>query len=259
MKREILWAFIFGVLISTAALGDETVGQNETSVSASVINPALKTIGRLYVLIEPGKPGPDSKGAWQVLKPKIEKRLKDAGVVVVDAAYTGGTLKNKGRSETVSVFRIKIDELKLTGWKRPVFRVESWVMVEEFLQKNPPHLLELKVWSMCGTGYAVGERAEVSAVINLVLSQVDSFVSAYTTVRGAGGENQAAAIRTQKKTSPSETKTAPLRYISSKKSKVFHRPECSWAARISPRNLVVHKNRLEVTNAGKRPCKRCKP
>lgn len=253
MKKEILWAFVFGILIGTVALGDEAVGPNEPSVSASVINPVLKTIGRLSVLIESEKPGPDGRGDWQELKPKIEKRLKDAGVTVVDAAYSGKPSKNKVRPEMVSVFRIKIDRLKLADYKQPVFRVESVLAKKTFLQKKPPHLLKLKVWSMCGTGYTGVEQAEMSVVTNLALSQVDSFVSAYTAAKGAAG------VQTRIKSSPSGTETAPLRYISSKESRIFHRPECPWVARISPRNLVVHKNRFEATKARKRPCKRCKP
>jgi len=48
-------------------------------------------------------------------------------------------------------------------------------------------------------------------------------------------------------------------YVASDNSEVFHKPECRWAKRIKPKNLVVYNSRDEAINAGKRPCKSCKP
>ncbi|RLA83243.1 MAG: hypothetical protein DRG31_06400 [Deltaproteobacteria bacterium] len=52
---------------------------------------------------------------------------------------------------------------------------------------------------------------------------------------------------------------AVYKYVSSKNSSVFHRPDCSSVKRISPENLVGYGSREEALSAGKRPCKRCKP
>jgi methylphosphotriester-DNA--protein-cysteine methyltransferase len=40
---------------------------------------------------------------------------------------------------------------------------------------------------------------------------------------------------------------------------VFHRPDCEWAKKINPQNLVGFKTREDAIKSGKRPCKVCKP
>jgi methylphosphotriester-DNA--protein-cysteine methyltransferase len=49
------------------------------------------------------------------------------------------------------------------------------------------------------------------------------------------------------------------KYVASKNSAVFHKPDCRWAKNISAGNLVGYSSREEATNSGKRPCKTCKP
>ena len=60
---------------------------------------------------------------------------------------------------------------------------------------------------------------------------------------------------------PSEPPPAdqPGDYVASKKSKIFHRPNCKSAARISPDNLVHYPSREAAIQAGKRPCTECNP
>ena len=53
-----------------------------------------------------------------------------------------------------------------------------------------------------------------------------------------------------------DTKT---KFVASKKGKVFHKPECKAAARISADNLVSYATREEAIAAGKKPCKVCNP
>ena len=56
--------------------------------------------------------------------------------------------------------------------------------------------------------------------------------------------------------------TAPapqVRYVASKVRFPFHRPDCKWAARISPKNLEVFETREDAIAAGHRPCKVCNP
>jgi endonuclease/exonuclease/phosphatase family metal-dependent hydrolase len=48
-------------------------------------------------------------------------------------------------------------------------------------------------------------------------------------------------------------------YAASVNSEVFHKAGCKSAAKISAKNLVRFKTREEAIQAGKRPCKECKP
>ena len=48
-------------------------------------------------------------------------------------------------------------------------------------------------------------------------------------------------------------------YVASKRSQVFHRPDCKSAAKISEQNLVRYNTRDEAIQAGKKPCHECNP
>jgi len=255
-QKEILGSLVLAGLICAVGFGDDIQRQDE-SVQ---INPALKVIKRLYVAVEPGQVDLNELSGWDVLKKKIEKRLKDAGIAVADAAYTAGSVEAKEPFESVSVFTVTIDKLKLSGFRESVYRVESSVMAETFLQTNPPHLLKLKVWSICGTGYAGSEQASITMLMALALTQADSFIKACNEAKApADSEAVTAGIQDGGKLLPSKIKSDAPKYVASKKSKVFHRPDCIWAAKISPKNLVVYKTKAQAIKAGKRPCKRCNP
>jgi len=49
------------------------------------------------------------------------------------------------------------------------------------------------------------------------------------------------------------------KYVASRNSKVFHRPDCKWAKKIKPGNLVGFKSREEAVESGRRPCRNCRP
>jgi len=51
----------------------------------------------------------------------------------------------------------------------------------------------------------------------------------------------------------------PQKYVASQRSKVFHRPDCVWAKKIAPHNLVEFSSRAKAIASGRRPCKACKP
>jgi hypothetical protein len=72
------------------------------------------------------------------------------------------------------------------------------------------------------------------------------------------------ATRTTANQSP--VKTAPVSvsstaggYLASKAAALFHKPGCSSAATIKPKNLVKYASREEAVQAGKKPCSVCKP
>ena len=48
-------------------------------------------------------------------------------------------------------------------------------------------------------------------------------------------------------------------YVASKTSKVFHKPSCTHAARISPKGLITFSTRDQAIQSGRRPCKTCNP
>ena len=58
-------------------------------------------------------------------------------------------------------------------------------------------------------------------------------------------------------TSSEEPKTG--RYVGSKQSNVFHRPDCKHAKQIRPWNLVFYESAEDAKRQGKRPCRICRP
>jgi micrococcal nuclease len=48
-------------------------------------------------------------------------------------------------------------------------------------------------------------------------------------------------------------------YVASKRSDVFHLPDCTYARKIAPYNLIRFSSREEAINSGRRPCKVCNP
>lgn len=48
-------------------------------------------------------------------------------------------------------------------------------------------------------------------------------------------------------------------YVASKRSRVFHRPDCKAAAKILAGNLVRYATRDEGVETGKGPCHECEP
>jgi len=109
----------------------------------------------------------------------------------------------------------------------------------------------------------IGPDTIADSLEKAVSPQVDEFILAY---HAANRENPApektpAAADTEKRISRRAQRSQQVSYkfVASKNSKVFHKPDCPFAKRIKPENLVTFKSRSEAVQAGKRPCKRCNP
>ena len=47
------------------------------------------------------------------------------------------------------------------------------------------------------------------------------------------------------------------KYVASKNSKKYHKPDCKWAKKIKKENLICFKTRKEAENEGYKPCQTC--
>ena len=52
--------------------------------------------------------------------------------------------------------------------------------------------------------------------------------------------------------------TAPY-YVGSKRSYIFHKPDCSFASKVSDKQKITFKSRLDAIKIGYSPCRKCKP
>ena len=215
-------------------------------------NPTLAGIDEFYVFIVlPPDSEPNKDGlVWEELQRKVEHTLKEAGVKYV-----------KPRSLPTPELRIYIDMLKLVDAGKYVFRIQTSLGRTVFLLKRPRLHLPADVWWTKPAMQVVSIENMPAKVTEVVLHQVNRFIESYlaanqpgTGVGDVNDVNVALMIAATKRASPAEYK-----FVASKNSNVFHRPDCSSAKRIKPANLVGYSSREETLKAGKRPCKRCKP
>jgi len=59
--------------------------------------------------------------------------------------------------------------------------------------------------------------------------------------------------------SPATVQIKEWKYVASKNSNIFHKPDCKWVKKISPKNLIGFKSREEAIRSGRRACKNCRP
>jgi len=237
-------------------------------VSLGHANPALAGIQDLYVLIvaPDSEPNKDSL-IWKNLQVRVEQKLLKTDIRLAHVAKHGRI----SRSFDIPELRVDIDMLKLEDLQRYVFRIQTSLATKLYLAKDSKLTLKADVWKKSSTMQVVSVENMPAAVTNVVLKQVDTFVNAYFVANKAypphkpkgaqaADANDITVVTAPKSAKPvAKPAVAKYKFVASKNSKVFHKPECSWAKRISPKNLVTYSTRDKAIEAGKRPCKFCKP
>jgi hypothetical protein len=164
--------------------------------------------------------------------------------------------------------------LNIKDSNQVVFHVETSLARLAYLSRESRMNFKTDVWQSESTMRAVSAESMAAAVNDAVLEQVEAFIHAYLAANplhkrpsDANDSGEAAKESAQPSASPrggqvepvTESTPAEYKYVASKNSKVFHRPDCIWVEKIKPENLVYYGSRDEAINAGKRPCERCKP
>ena len=216
-------------------------------------NPTLAGIGEFYVFIVSPDGEPNKDGlVFEELQRKVEHKLEEAGIKYV-----------KPRSFPTPELRIYIDMLKLDDSQQYVFHIQTSLARKVALPQQRKLGLKADVWKTEPKMQVVSVKDMPAGVTNVVLEQVDTFITAYKAANPKGVQptdaNDIAVIKNEPPTRAVKSTPAEYKYVASKNSKVFHRPQCSSAKRIKPENLVDYSSRDEAIKAGKRPCKLCKP
>ena len=157
--------------------------------------------------------------------------------------------------------------LKLEDSQQYVFRIQTSLSRAVYLMREPSLAFKADVWKANPVMQAVSVKDMPAKVTNLVLEQIEAFIYAYIVAKpqgrqpfDAGTSKTDSLIATEKQPKPdAKSIVAEYEYVASKNRKVFHKPECNWAKRIKPENLVGYNSKDEAIKAGKRPCKLCKP
>ena len=247
-------------------------------------HPELAEIEELYVVIklfdaDLGKGGLVGKE----LEKLVRDRLKNAGITVAedDLDKINPDMKKvllrhlkekdvrnlRWRAANIPELRVDIEMVKLDDLQRCIFRVQTSLARTVALQARPNLYFHADVWKQLSQMHMVPIRNMSAASTKIVLGQVDAFIADYRIANPPDAKNIDAndiatvlPVVTPKQTTPViKPTTTEYKYIASKNSKVFHKVDCIWANRIKPINLVTYSTREQAIQAGKRPCKQCKP
>ena len=223
-------------------------------------NPALAGIEKLHVFIVQPDAEPNKDGlVWKELDAKIKRKIKEVGIKVVPIIYRGYPV----REFDIPELRVNIDMLKLEDSQQYVFRIETSLATKVFFAKDSSRFLKADVWKAEPTMQAASVQSMPAAVTNAVLEQVEAFIHAYLAANPPNKRpfdaNDISIVLKEPLKPAAKSTPAEYKYVASKNSKVFHKPQCSSAKRIKSENLIGYSNRDEAINAGKRPCRRCNP
>jgi endonuclease G len=67
------------------------------------------------------------------------------------------------------------------------------------------------------------------------------------------------AVVTKEKQNENSDLALPIKYVASKRSKVFHRSGCPYAQKIADYNKIEFEDKDAAVDTGRRPCKKCRP
>lgn len=217
---------------------------------------ALAGIDRLCCVVGAGEtPEAMRLVNTELLQARIANRLAQSGIALVEC--------RRGLTPRL-VVQIEVTQVPDCG--RHVCRVQTSVnRVVTFSNRRDLHVVAA-VWQLRPTIEVVPDEEVAWAIDAAATVQIDAFIVTWQAARslqprggpsaGTPTSDDAAQHDIQDTAGNAQTQ---YRFVASRNSSVFHRPDCRWAGNIAEKNLVGFRTRQEALRAGKRPCKSCKP
>jgi hypothetical protein len=267
MKTEkyCLILMVFAGILCVPALGEVELPPPEVEpILIGRPNPALAGIDNLFVTVI--HTGEEPNGlVWEKLKAEIDNRLNQAGIKVFSPEPNVWY-----KLPIWPELKIRVDMLELKQSQQYVFHIQTLLAKNIYVEVEPAFRQKADVWKTEPIMQAVSVQSAPVAITSAVLEQVEAFVHAYLAAnppskRPSDANDISTAAKEQVEPTAESTpasqrgEPAEYKYIASKNSKVFHRPDCHWVRQIKPKNLVYYSSRDEAIKAGKKPCKQCKP
>lgn len=189
------------------------------------------------------------------IRKDIATRLEQAGIKIIPE-YMYGPPR----------LHIRIKAYKIPNQEMFVDNIDVLLKEQVILPRNPEEKITAVTWELSWLSNASPKRFVEHIQSNLKII-INAFIREYRAAnppdkRATDANNIAIAlpiVPDKQTTPPVKPTTAEYKYVASKNSKVFHKPDCRWAKRIKPSNLVTYSTRDKAIEAGKRPCKFCKP
>jgi len=219
-------------------------------------NRPLAGIENLHVVILPYGAEPNEAGLfWNKLEAEVASKLSKAGIKI--AAAIGGNILE------IPELRIHIGMLKLDDSQRYVFHIQTSLASKVSLVTQSQRYTKADLWKVRPTMQAVSVQAMPVKVTEEILKQAEAFITAYLIANPPGRQpsnvNNIRPSPRKRVKLTAKPNVVEYKYVASKNSKVFHKPDCIFVKKIKPKNLVGYHTRAEAVKAGKRPCKQCKP
>jgi len=260
-KYYLILAFVTAIL-STHALGEtESLLPPEVWLIGQA-NPTLVGIENVYIELRSElRISHLGITTLEDIHKKVQHKLDSAGIKIYPRPFMDASVK----PFRVPELRIDIATLKLDDSQEYVFRLQTSLAR---MVNLPQHRFHIKadVWKTEPVMQMASVQNMPATVENLVLEQVEAFIHAYLAANQPAkpsdtktSQTASPTIQRQHAEPADKLPAAKYKYVASKNSKVFHKPQCSWAKKIKPENLTAYNSRTEAINAGKRPCKRCNP
>jgi len=159
--------------------------------------------------------------------------------------------------------KVLIKVYKPSELKSFIYNLKVYFIQTVALERIPETKIDTATWELSWLGHGSKERLTESIPANLKI-MIDSFIRDYRTANSFNAESSGTETAddvsvTSPKGQIHSNVAVSYKYVSSKNSQVFHRPNCRSAKRIKPENLVGYNSREEAIQSGKRPCKVCRP
>lgn len=192
----------------------------------------------------------------QDIRENIVKQLEQAGIKILPEQLWGTA---PGRCR----LKVLIKVYKPSDLKTFIYNLKVYFVQTVALERIPEVKIDAVTWELTWLAHGSKNRLTEAVPKNLKI-MTDNFIRDYHLANPQEGELSGnSESKVVSITSPQgqirSGVAARYKYVSSKNSQVFHRPQCRSVKRIKPENLVGYNSKEEVIQAGKRPCKVCKP
>ena len=254
-------AYLFTLSILFISISNPVFAQQESQMfteSPYLVdspNPAFVDVNRLIVIIVPPPSEPNTDGLiWNQLTGTIENKIRKAGINVL-AGVAGNILE-------IPELRLYVDILKISNSQQYVIRVQTSLAKKVLIKEGSKLYIKADVFRTNSVIKEVPTNDMPQAVFNAVDLQVDAFIEAWSVAKSANvnlSGPQSGSITIEKGAKPEKQESVESKFVASKNSKVFHKPDCPFAQQILPKNLVSFGTRNEAIDSGRRPCKSCNP
>ena len=256
----LILAIAAGFFCASVPCRAEQSPSGDKAFSMNQPHPAFAGIDKLHVVVLRYGAKRDKDAPFlEQLEASVEEKLSRAGIEL-DTPTADNIL-------SIPELRIYISTLSLEDSQQRVFHIRTALARAVRLKNKQNPVFKADIWQAAPEMLAVSAENMPENITNVLLGQVEGFINIYKATNPPGtkpsdpGIKETASSKIPGKQDETDVNSAVSehKYVASKSSSVFHKPECRWAKNISEGNLVSYTSKDEAIKAGKRPCKTCNP